>query len=166
MARTKVQRAHYQRCYYLAHRAELLARRRERVKQNPQRVSEYNKAYYQRHKTEMLAQRQERRKQNPFLVREVARRWGRNGGWARQRERTVRLQFGLSPQQYAELLARPCDICGRTGKQERHGKLCFDHNHITGQFRGMLCSRCNSAIGLLQDNPELIRKAAEYLGSH
>lgn len=59
-----------------------------------------------------------------------------------------------------------CAICGI----EKHEALannstgwCVDHDHKTGMFRGMLCSKCNIAIGMLQDSPSLLWKAAEYL---
>ncbi len=42
-------------------------------------------------------------------------------------------------------------------------RLVIDHCHSTGAIRGLLCSNCNTAIGLLSDNPEIIRKAADYL---
>lgn len=38
--------------------------------------------------------------------------------------------------------------------------------HETGRIRGMLCSPCNTGIGLLRDDPAIIRKAAEYLNAH
>lgn len=42
--------------------------------------------------------------------------------------------------------------------------LNLDHNHITGEIRGILCFSCNAAIGLLKDNKDFCLKAAEYLG--
>ena len=49
------------------------------------------------------------------------------------------------------------DICTST-------RACADHRHtVPPQPRGVLCSPCNSAIGLLQDNPALLREAAEYI---
>ena len=51
-----------------------------------------------------------------------------------------------------------CQICGGTKP------LCVDHDHATGIIRGMLCRECNTALGLMKDNTELLRKAINYLG--
>lgn len=40
---------------------------------------------------------------------------------------------------------------------------CVDHNHTTGEIRGLLCNHCNTAIGLLKENPELFKRAISYL---
>jgi UDP-N-acetyl-D-mannosaminuronic acid transferase (WecB/TagA/CpsF family) len=37
---------------------------------------------------------------------------------------------------------------------------------VTGQVRGLLCGKCNSAIGLLGDDPEVIKAAARYVAKH
>lgn len=50
-----------------------------------------------------------------------------------------------------------CLICGR------QRKLVVDHDHITGAVRGLLCSACNVGMGLLGDEPAVIRAAARYL---
>jgi hypothetical protein len=39
----------------------------------------------------------------------------------------------------------------------------IDHDHETGKVRGMLCFPCNAALGQLQDDPTIIRRAAEYV---
>lgn len=54
-----------------------------------------------------------------------------------------------------------CSICGLPFSADR--PACFDHNHATGAGRGMLCRDCNSAIGLLREDPALFRSAAFYL---
>lgn len=46
---------------------------------------------------------------------------------------------------------------------EKVRQLQADHNHITGQQRGLLCSRCNFVLGKVQENPEILRAAARYL---
>jgi hypothetical protein len=55
-----------------------------------------------------------------------------------------------------------CEICGRK-PNVRCKNLCLDHCHTTGKFRGWLCSRCNLVLGNLQDSPEILRKAADYI---
>lgn len=46
-----------------------------------------------------------------------------------------------------------------------HGKskACVDHNHTTGEVRGLLCNHCNRALGLFNENTETLKKAIEYL---
>lgn len=53
-----------------------------------------------------------------------------------------------------------CELCGG---QDCGKVLHFDHDHITGAFRGWLCSTCNMALGLMQDNPLLLERAADYI---
>lgn len=50
-----------------------------------------------------------------------------------------------------------CESCGKACKPH------FDHNHITGNFRGWLCARCNVAIGHARDNIEILEKLIDYL---
>jgi hypothetical protein len=50
-----------------------------------------------------------------------------------------------------------CGLCSRVGK------ICLDHNHSTGKFRGWLCDRCNRTLGLANDDPALLRKMADYI---
>ena len=70
--------------------------------------------------------------------------------------------YGLTPQRYDEMVLSQngqCAICSCTPTR----RLGVDHNHKTGAVRGLLCSSCNFAIGLLKDSPELIDLAAAYL---
>ena len=53
--------------------------------------------------------------------------------------------------------AGKCQICGVGGK------LHLDHCHNTGRIRGLLCMRCNTAIGRMNDDPDLLKKAIAYL---
>lgn len=56
-----------------------------------------------------------------------------------------------------EQLLDHCEICN--SKDD----LCWDHDHLTGLFRGTLCNNCNIAIGLLQDDPTRCINASQYL---
>lgn len=74
--------------------------------------------------------------------------------------------FGITIDSFEELLSKQkgvCSICKDDEKSIRNKHLAVDHDHTTGKVRGLLCSNCNRAIGLLKDNIQIIRRAAEYL---
>ena len=84
-----------------------------------------------------------------------------------RRQRTLKTKYGISVEQYDQMLADQdgaCAICGGSGPgASRFGVLVVDHDHETGDVRGLLCSNCNSAIGLMGDSLETVKKAADYL---
>jgi hypothetical protein len=73
----------------------------------------------------------------------------RRQGWEDAFDRLNEEQGGV-----CAICEQPC----RTGK-----RLAVDHDHQTGHVRGLLCRTCNSGIGLLNDDPDLLRKAADYI---
>lgn len=82
------------------------------------------------------------------------------------RERMVKMKYGLDWDEYELLLVcqdHRCAICG--GMPRKH-VLAVDHDHQTGEIRGLLCSRCNhKLLGSANDDPNRLRKAADYLES-
>lgn len=73
--------------------------------------------------------------------------------------------YGITPEQYSDLMEKQQDCCGVCGKHKSKEKKNFhvDHDHHTGEIRGLLCNYCNRrVIGRLRD-PDLFRKAAQYL---
>jgi hypothetical protein len=83
----------------------------------------------------------------------------------KRRDYDLNRNYGINHDVYLEMLAKQngcCQICGIT--EEEHGKrLHVDHNHTTGKVRGLLCNRCNTAIGKFKEDPEVIRKAIQYI---
>ena len=83
-------------------------------------------------------------------------------------ERVKRLllqkKYGITLDDYNEMShgqKGSCAICGKHALET--GTLCVDHCHKTGEVRGLLCNNCNKGIGLLRDDPDTLRQAAEYL---
>jgi len=89
-----------------------------------------------------------------------------------ERPSKLRRQYGIEPEDYDRILKNQdgkCAICGSAdpkGRFYKGRKLTFfpvDHDHVTGRVRGLLCSPCNRALGLMQDDIQRLLKAAEYL---
>ena len=55
-----------------------------------------------------------------------------------------------------------CECCGEA-PSGRYKNLCLDHCHTTGKFRAWLCDKCNRALGMVRDNPDILRKLAMIL---
>ena len=135
------------------------ARRRERYAQDPdyrarqrayaapitererrdhkQEINERNRAYYHAHKQDI----------KPILRRGQLKR-----------------QYGISPADYDALLAKQDGVCAICGKPSEE-TLCVDHCHATGTIRGLLCRKCNIALGCNEDDPATIITSLAYLGS-
>ncbi len=76
----------------------------------------------------------------------------------------LKLSYNITPEQFNQMMELQGGVCAICRKSCRtHARLSIDHNHTTGQVRGLLCRDCNSAIGLLKDSPDLIEKAKQYL---
>ncbi len=83
------------------------------------------------------------------------------------------LKFNISPKEYDELYIKQdgkCKICNITQKsrkdtRERTNMLVIDHDHTTGQVRGLLCNACNRGIGLIGDTADALVKAVNYLAA-
>lgn len=73
-------------------------------------------------------------------------------------------RYGVSPEQYWELFQAQggkCKICGYEPKGDEY--LHIDHNKETGEIRGLLCGKCNKAIGLMDEKPENFMSAIKYV---
>lgn len=81
---------------------------------------------------------------------------------------------GVDAHRYQEMLRKQNCVCAICGQPERapdkaSGKtkdLAIDHCHKTGAIRALLCSNCNRALGLFNDDPELLAKARSYVLHH
>lgn len=81
------------------------------------------------------------------------------------RDAHLRRNFGIGTPEYEALLKAQggrCAICGRPPR--KGSSLHVDHDHETGEVRGLLCFRCNGGLGQFAEDAERLQFAAEYLG--
>lgn len=91
-------------------------------------------------------------------------------GKARRRAGDLR-RYGITAEDYAAMLVKQNGVCAICRRPERHRHyltgnvrpLVVDHCHRTGRVRGLLCSLCNRAIALFDDDPLRLHAAASYL---
>lgn len=69
-------------------------------------------------------------------------------------------KYGLTPEEFSYLHMYQTGVCAICRKKRT---LVIDHDHKTLRTRGLLCGSCNRALGLLQDNPKILRAALSYL---
>lgn len=81
------------------------------------------------------------------------------------RRNWLKRSYNISLEDYENLLQTQdtrCKVCFKN-VEEIGKKLVVDHCHRTGKVRGLLCDKCNVALGLLQDNLENIANLYKYL---
>jgi len=126
----------------------------------------YNRAWRHANPDKAQAQRARYRAKHPEEFRAGVRRWYALNR-EKRREYEYRKKYGLSvAEAEAQLAAQGhcCPICKavlRLGKGKQGGFV--DHCHESGEFRGILCMRCNAGLGLFKHNPAFLRAAANYL---
>jgi len=120
------------------------------------------KLWYSENREAVIAKVKEWQATNRDRHNAYQREYRRTRGPA-MREGHLRRTFGLSQANYDDLLPKQgggCRICGRKpGKVALH----VDHDHETGEIRGLLCVSCNNALGQFHDDPRLLARAIEYV---
>ena len=97
--------------------------------------------------------------------------WQANKGRAHaiKRRHILKKTYGMTQAEYDLLLQAQggvCAICSGGEVTKRQGsvmRLTVDHDHQTGVVRGLLCNRCNRALGLFGDDPVVMRRALSYV---
>ena len=85
----------------------------------------------------------------------------------------LKKRFGIDLNEYSRKLSEQGNVCGICGNPETTvdkrtnvlRMLAVDHNHATGQIRGLLCMACNQGLGNFQEDLQRLKKAVSYLES-
>lgn len=105
----------------------------------------YKKDYYENNKERILQQQKEYYENNKEKVIQRTKKY------------SIKSKFNLTKEEYDELCKNGCNACSS------YEVLCVDHDHISNEVRGILCNKCNTALGLLNDDSTKILKLAEYI---
>lgn len=111
-------------------------------------VAEERSAYSKRHK-----------KQNPGYYRAYyAKNKHRHFGYM------IKSKYGITLDEYNAMFSAQGGCCLICRSPQKPGKrLYIDHNHTTGQVRGLLCQPCNSLVGFCFESVDVLSSAIEYL---
>ena len=85
------------------------------------------------------------------------------------KERELIKKYGVCFTWYANKLEEQdnsCAICNKHVVSKHADKMCVDHNHKTNEVRGILCSNCNTALGLLKEDKETINNLLNYINHY
>jgi len=85
--------------------------------------------------------------------------------------RYLKCTYGISLSQYDEMFRKQNGVCAICQRPERVidkstneiRRLAVDHCHTTNKIRGLLCYACNTSIGKMNDDPEVLERAAQYI---
>lgn len=168
--RSKRLKSERNRRYKEKNKEKELERNRAYRKQNAEKIAEQRKDKYERNKTEIL----EKARDNYDLEKKLKKRAYsakyRKSDYGRRKIKDLYLlrnyklsldDFNLMMQQQNE----SCAICLVKVEDTKNKALVVDHNHLTGEVRGLLCSNCNTGIGLLQESQEVMQRACNYINS-
>jgi len=102
-------------------------------------------------------------------IKSKLKEYHENNGKEKQALRSFRnltKKYGISPEIYEKERIEQgycCKLCGDHESNQPHGRLHIDHCHDTGLYRGLLCNKCNLALGGFDDDIELMKRAIEYV---
>lgn len=119
-----------------------------------ERVRAKNRAFYAANRDAQIAYHRDQYHNGP----------GRSRTWASN----IRKKYGLTVAEYDRMWAAQagcCAVCGRAFTAQTR-RAAVDHCHQTGKIRALLCTRCNTALGAVQDDALTLRALADYLEAH
>ena len=129
-------------------------------------IEEYNNSGNGYRRAECKDCQAKYRKENNEKRLEYLKKWAKENP-EKRRAQKYRYRYKIDIDQYNTMLKKQggsCKICkSKDTKRKNTEFFAVDHCHDTGKIRGLLCYNCNSGLGKFNDNPELIKKALDYL---
>lgn len=96
--------------------------------------------------------------------------WEKEWETRKKKEKTLKVRvylrkrnFGITQKKYNEMLEIQNEGCKICGKKQETRSLAVDHDHKTGKVRGLLCTACNLALGMVHDDIDVLQQMISYL---
>jgi hypothetical protein len=126
---------------------------------------EYNRKYHETHKEKRRAYSRKYRLEHIDEINEYNRNYRKD---YRKREiwtdRRLQYQYGINLEQFDEMLGLQENLCALCGDKMISSRVrCIDHDHKTGQIRGIICRDCNLMLGYAKENPAILGQGIEYI---
>jgi len=170
----------YSQKYHAEHAEEDKSRCRNYQAANPEKIRIRKKAYRDKHPDEIRTSGQawydknsEEKKayaRNYYATHSEERRTYAKAYRVAHPEKIMALYlaytYDMTAEEYAEKLAIQNGVCAICGSAPSGRRLVVDHDHATGEVRGLLCERCNTVLGRVSDSTNILIAAIEYLKSN
>lgn len=77
--------------------------------------------------------------------------------------------YGITLEEYETMRESQrgrCAVCGKHEEETQRKRLFVDHSHSSGKIRGLLCQQCNTALGMVNEDTDILFALASYLEEH
>ena len=145
---------------------------KERRQADPERANAYQQAWRKANPDYDAEWLRNRYAKDPEFWNQYHKEWREAHPDLTQRyKRTSNLRrlYGLSIEQFEAMREEQANLCLICSCEMEHtmnpgmNNIHIDHDHATGEVRGLLCGNCNNGLGCFKDNPEFLVSAAAYL---
>lgn len=129
-----------------------MASRKQRAK-DPEAARKYHHEHYMRNRERALRQQKERRERLGAVLLERQRWYG------------IKHSHGITKEEWDAMLKAQGGVCGICGGPPcgRSKQWHVDHDHSTGIIRGLLCMKCNHALERIDNCPDWVERALEWV---
>jgi hypothetical protein len=149
----KKEKALYDKQYYIDKREKRINYSNNYYQNNKEKYKLSAKLYRLKNKDKLNEYQRSHAKRNRDKYKKMQRKW------------VLNLKYNLSLEQYNEILKNQNNKCAICNKDRNDFNIDFavDHDHKTGNIRGLLCGRCNMGIGFFNDDIKILENAINYL---
>ena len=135
---------------------------------NKEHLKEYGKKYREANKEKTKADLKRWKEENSTHVQNYYKQWSENNK-DYHKDKHLRYSYGISLEEYNTMREQQnakCACCGVDETETPRGRLFVDHCHSSGKIRALLCQHCNTALGMVKDDVEILSSLITYLQEH